>query len=654
MSAPPTVGEERPMRSVRASLAWFLAAPALGAAAAVGAQTPPMQPDIPAAFKAPTAEWDYVKREAMIPMRDGVRLYTVIVIPKGAKGAPMMLTRTPYEAKKRAERFVSPHMLATLPMGDDVLVPEGYIRVFQDVRGKYLSEGDYVMTRPLRGPLNSTPVDHSTDAYDTIDWLVKNVPESNGRVGMIGSSYEGFTVLMALVNPHPALKAAVPMCPMVDGWKGDDWFHNGAFRQPNFDYIYHQTTARAEGRDIARGAYDDFALFLATGSAGDFARRFGVDALPFFQKLAEHPAYDQFWSEQALDQILARHPLTVATMFVTSIWDQEDIYGGVHTYAATVGKKGGGGVYLALGPWRHSGGNYDGTSIGPLKFEGNTALQFRREVMLPFLDEHLKDGAPHADTPAAFVFETGTNTWRRLPAWPLSCESGCASRSRPLYLQAHFGLDFTAPPARNGSPYDEYVSDPAKPVPYIPRPVHFQDREAWQRWLVTDQRAVADRTDVLSYTSEVLTEPLHIGGAPLVNLYASTSGTDSDWVVKLIDVYPDEVPADPPMGGYQLGVAMDIFRGRYRESLAHPSPIPAGRVQRYRFELPQVNHVFLPGHRIMVQIQSSWFPLYDRNPQSYVDNIFFARAADYVKATQRVFHTGGVASYIELPVVASP
>ena len=639
------------MRSAGLMRRSLLVMATLGAAAAVAAPPPPMQPDVPAAFSAPTAEWEYIKREVMIAMRDGVRLYTVIVIPKGAKGAPMMLTRTPYEAKRRAERFVSPHMLATLGMGDDVLVPEGYIRVFQDVRGKYLSEGDYVMTRPLRGPLNSTAADHSTDAYDTIDWLVKNVPESNGRVGMIGSSYEGFTVLMALVNPHPALKAAVPMCPMVDGWKGDDWFHNGAFRQPNFDYIYHQTTARAEGKEIARGAYDDFALFLATGSAGDFARRFGVDALPFFQKIAAHPAYDQFWSEQALDQILARQPLTVPTMFVTSIWDQEDIYGGVHTYAATVGKGRGSGVYLALGPWRHSGANYDGTSIGPLKFEGNTALQFRREVMLPFLDEHLKDGAARADTPAAFVFETGTNTWRRLPAWPLSCESGCASRSRPLYLQPHFGLNFTAPPARNGTPYDEYVSDPAKPVPYIPRPVHFQDREAWQRWLVTDQRSVADRTDVLSYTSEVLTEPLHIGGAPLVNLYASSSGTDSDWVVKLIDVYPDEVPADPPMGGYQLAVAMDIFRGRYRESLEHPSAIPAGRVQRYRFELPQVNHVFLPGHRIMVQIQSSLFPLYDRNPQSYVDNIFFARAADYVKATQRVFHTGGVASYIELPVV---
>jgi len=624
---------------------------AVGAAAA---DTPPMQPDVPPTFAIPTGQWDYVRREVMIPMRDGVKLHTVIVLPRGAQHAPMILTRTPYNASGRAERFASPHMLASLSMGDEVLVPKGYIRVFQDVRGKYGSEGDYVMTRPLRGPLNATTVDHSTDAYDTIDWLVKNVPESNGKVGMIGSSYEGFTVLMALINPHPALQAAVPMSPMVDGWKGDDWFHNGAFRQTNFDYLYGQTTERAEGKHIARGAYDDYELFLASGSAGDFAHRFGIDALPFFAKLTEHPAYDQFWSEQALDQILARAPLKVPTMYVTSLWDQEDMYGGIHTYLATEPKDTGNDRnFLVLGPWRHSGVNYDGTELGPLKFEGNTALQFRRDVMEPFLAAHLKDGAPRADTPPVFVFETGTNAWRRLNAWPLSCAAGCPAQPRRLYLQAGFALGFSAP-ARGASPYDEYVSDPAKPVPYIPRPVHFEDRLAWQRWLVTDQRAVADRTDVLTYVTPVLTEPLHLGGAPLVNLFASTSGSDSDWVVKLIDVYPDEVPSDPPLGGYQLPIGMDIFRGRYRDSLAHPSPIPAGKVQSYRFALPHVNHVFLPGHRIMVQIQSSWFPLYDRNPQTYVDNIFFARPAGYRKATQRVFHAGDSASFIELPVAAAP
>jgi putative CocE/NonD family hydrolase len=626
---------------------------AAGVLSIASAQTAPMKPDI-ANFTPPTQAFDYNKREVMIPMRDGVRLFTVIVIPKGAQRAPIILTRTPYHAANRAKRFMSPHMLATLPMGDEVFVPEGYIRVFQDVRGKYDSEGDYVMTRPLRGPLNDTAVDHSTDAYDTIDWLVKNVPESNGRVGMIGSSYEGFTVLMALINPHPALQAAVPMCPMVDGWKGDDWFHNGAFRQSNFRYIYLQTVQRAEGAEIPTGVYDEYQLFLDSGSAGDFARRFGLDQLPYWHKIIEHPAYDQYWREQALDQILAQQPLKTATMYVTSLYDQEDMYGGIHAYAATEPKDlTNDRNFLVLGPWRHSGVNYDGTTLGPLKLEGNTALQFRREVMQPFLDEHLKDGAPKANTPPVFVYETGTNAWRRLPAWPLSCESGCPYRAQRLYLRPGLALAFSAPPPSSVT-YDEYVSDPAKPVPNAPRPVHFADTLAWQRWLLEDQRFVASRPDVLTYVTEPLETPLHIAGAPLVNLFASTSGTDSDWVVKLIDVYPDEVPSDPPMSGYQLPIGMDIFRGRYRESLEHPSPIHANKVERYRFALPMADHVFEPGHRVMVQVQSSWFPLYDRNPQTFVDNIFLARRSDYRKATQRVFHGGEAATFIELPVVAQP
>ncbi|HYB64187.1 MAG TPA: CocE/NonD family hydrolase [Steroidobacteraceae bacterium] len=616
----------------------------------------PTQPDIPAEFTAPSASFDYVKRDVMIPMRDGVKLHAVIIVPKGAQRAPIILTRTPYGAAGATERMASPQMLGILGDADAVFVTRGYIRAYEDVRGKYGSEGDYVMTRELRGPLNDTAVDHSTDTWDTIDWLVKNIPESNGRVGMIGSSYGGFTVLMGLVNPHPALKAAVPECPMVDGWKGDDWFHNGAFRQSNFDYIYGQTTRRGEGQKIPRGAFDDYQLFLTLGSAGAFARHFGIDQLPFFQKLSGHPAYDEFWRGQALDQILPTQPLKVPTLFVTSIWDQEDMYGGVHAYAALKPQdKDNRLVFMVLGPWRHSGINGDGTTLGPLKFDGDTALQARREVIEPFLAEHLKDGAPKADLAPVTVFETGTNVWRRLPAWPLACESGCASRSEPLYLQPHFALSFTAPPVKSGMPFDEYVSDPAKPVPYVPRPMQLNDRSIWTRWLLTDQRGVDGRPDVLTYTSEPLTAPLHLGGAPLVNLFASTTGSDSDWVVKLIDVYPDELPSDsgPQMGGYQLAVAMDIFRGRYRESLSHPSPIPSGKVQQYRFALPQVNHVFLPGHRLMVQIQSSWFPLYDRNPQSYVDNIFFALPRDYRKATQRVYHTGGASSLLSLPVVES-
>ncbi len=589
----------------------------------------------------------------MIPARDGVKLHTVIVVPKGAKSAPILLTRTPYNATKRLERSQSPHLLATVPQGDEVFVADGYIRVFQDVRGKYGSEGDYVMTRPLRGPLNPTPVDHATDAWDTIDWLIKNVKESNGRVGMIGSSYEGFTVAMALVDPHPALKVAAPESPMVDGWMGDDWFHFGAFRQPNFDYFTGQTAMKGEGSRVPRGAYDDYEAFLRAGSAGDYAKAAGLDQLPFWRKVTEHPAYDAFWQGQALDRILPGRASHVPTMWVQGLFDQEDMWGAIHCYLALEPKDAGNDRnYLVMGPWRHSGVNYEGSTLGPLKWEGDTALQFRRDVLKPFFDQYLKDGAKQADTPPVFIYNTGENHWDRLSSWPLACDTACPRPMKALYLQPDFGLSFAAP-AAGALAYDEYVSDPAKPVPYVPRPVRFADGDVWRRWLVSDQRHVADRTDVLSYVTPVLSAPLAIGGAPMVNLFASTSGTDADFVVKLIDVYPDEVPSQPEMGGYQLMIAADIFRGRYRESFEHPTPIPADQVQRYRFILPTANHVFEAGHRVMVQVQSTWFPLYDRNPQSYVDNIFFAKPADFRKATVRVYHAGEQATFVSLPVMES-
>ncbi len=520
------------------------------------AQTSAETPDIPTKYKQATPSYDYAKREVMIPMRDGVKLYTVIVIPKSAKNAPILLTRTPYNAADRAKRNVSTHMLATLPQGDEVFVADGYIRVFQDVRGKYGSEGDYFMTRSLRGPLNSTSTDESTDAYDTIDWLVKNVSESNGKVGMLGSSYEGFTVVMALIHPHPALKVAAPESPMVDGWMGDDWFHYGAFRQANLDYFPEQTAARGDGDRVARSGYDDYEDFLRAGSAGDFAKAGGLDQLPWWHKTAEHPAYDAFWQEQALDRMMASQPLKVPTMWIRGLWDQEDMWGAIHCYLAVEPKDARNDLnFLVMGPWRHSGVNYDGTSLGPMKWKGDTALEFRRDVLKPFFDQYLKDGAPKADTPPVFIYNTGENHWDRFKSWPLACETGCAAKSKPLYLTAQFGLSFDAPSAqgtKEASDFDEYVSDPAKPVPYSPRPVRFADSDAWRRWLLVDQRFVSDRTDVLSYVTEPLTEPLRIAGPPVVNLVASTSGTDSDWVVKLIDVYPDEVPSQPEMGGYEL------------------------------------------------------------------------------------------------------
>jgi putative CocE/NonD family hydrolase len=625
------------------------------------ASPPPRYPGLPsetpAHFVPVTDSFDYVKRDVMIPMRDGVKLYTVIVVPRGAKGAPILLTRTPYDAKRLTSHAESAHLGPILEGYDnptEVIVEGGYIRVVQDVRGKYGSEGDYVMTRPLHGPLNPTPVDEATDAYDTIDWLVKNVPESNGRVGILGISYDGFLPLMALVNPHPALKCAVPMNPMVDGWVGDDWFHNGAFREQNLPYIYDQEADRRSEIKWWTGHHDDYDVYMEAGSAGELGRRHGLEQVGFWRKILEHPGYDAFWSEQAMDRILAGQPLKVPVMLVHSLWDQEDIYGAPAVYRAIEPKDvGNDKVFLVMGPWHHGQEIHDGSTLGALRFDSDTALYFRREVLRPFLDHWLKD-APLGDLAPVTAFETGTNAWRHLPAWPAGCASGCSIAPTPLYLAAGLGLSFAGPKAGD-PPYEEYVSDPAKPVPYRARPIHPTEYEGgapWSRWLVDDQREASGRPDVLAFVSEVLTSPTKISGQPIANLVASTSGTDSDWVVKLIDVYPDEVAAEPALGGYQLMVSADIFRGRYRESLETARPIPPDQPLLYRFALPTANHVFRPGHRIMVQVQSSWFPLYDRNPQTFVPSIFWAKPGDYRKAVQRVYHAPGNASFVELPLVA--
>lgn len=635
-----------------------IAAAACLLAAASFAQDLPS--DIPARLAPAEESFDFAKRDVMIPMRDGVKLHTVILLPKGLTHAPLLLTRTPYGASKAVSGADSAHLESVVPWGDDIVAVSGYIRVYQDVRGKYGSEGNYVMNRPLRGPLNNSATDHSTDTYDTIDWLVKNVPESNGRVGIIGTSYGGFLALMALVDPHPALKVAVPIAPMVDVWRGDDWFHNGAFRQIYaLDYTYEQTATRRSEQILWRSKFDDYDTFLQAGSAGEIGRRSGEDQLPFWRRLTQHPAYDSYWQQQAVDRILAGRPLLVPTLYIHGQWDQEDIYGAPATYAATEPKDvGNDRNFFVIGPWRHGGSNGDGSMLGPLQFGQDTGLWFRRNVLQPFLDhylkdEGLKDGGKPANTPPVLAFETGSNTWHRYDSWPRSCESGCAAPLKALYLAAGGGLSFE-PPAGARSVYDEYVSDPARPVPYRLRPlrpVYWSD-STWRTWLVDDQRNLSDRTDMLVYTTPVLTSPVRIAGQPKVHLHAATTGTDADWVVKLIDVYPDEVPHQPALGGYQLMVAADIFRGRYRTSLEHPAPIAAGKVLEYQFALPNASHVFLPGHRIMVAVQSSWFPLYDRNPQTYVDNIFFAEPNDYRKATQRVYSGGTNQSRIDLPIIA--
>jgi putative CocE/NonD family hydrolase len=602
--------------------------------------------ETPTEFKPVTDSFDYVKREVMIPMRDGVKLHTIVLVPKGAHNSPILLTRTPYSARVLTGHAQSSHLGPILNGYDNALEPileGGYIRAVQDIRGKYGSEGDYVMNRPLSGPHNPTPVDHSTDTFDTIDWLVNNTPESNGKVGILGISYDGFLPLMALVNPHPALKVSVPMNPMVDGWMGDDWFHNGAFRQPSLSYIYDQEATRSNDIKWWRSHYDEYDTYLEAGTAGELARRRGLQQLGFWNKIVEHPTYDAFWRDQAMDRVLAAQPLKVPVMLVHSLWDQEDIYGAPAVYKAlepkdTANDK----VFLVIGPWHHGQEIMDGSTLGALKFRTDTAYYFRQYILRPFLDRYLKDDAPASDIAPVTAFETGTNQWQRLTSWPPA-----GVQPTPLYLLPKLRANLGGASDPDG--FEEYISDPAKPVPFRTRPIQpvgYDNGLTWPLWLVDDQREASGRPDVLVFTSGVLTAPVKISGQPVANLMASTSGTDSDWVVKLIDLYPNEVAGDPVMGGYQLMVAADIFRGRYRENFETPKAIEAGKALPYSFALPIANHVFLPGHRIMVQVQSSWFPLYDRNPQTFVPNIFLAKPGDFKKATQRIY---GI-SYVELPV----
>ena len=630
---------------IAASLLPFFAVAASPPAAA---PVTPMTPDVVASYNEVMPSADFVRREVMVPMRDGTKLYTVIMMKKGTRNGPILLSRTPYDA--HSAMFSNPSQ-----NGADMLwamyrefFNDGYIIVQQDIRGLHRSEGTFVMNRPIVGPLNHTGIDESTDAYDTIDWLVKNVPESNGRVGTIGSSYLGFLTLATEINPHPALKAAVPESPMVDGWRGDDWFHNGAFRVGGLDFALSQSTGKADaGVSIPHGSGDDYTRYLQAGSIGDYADKYNIEDVPFIQKLFQNPTYTQFWSDQAVDKWMGARPLTVPTMLEVGQWDQEDSYGAPAVYRALKDRyEGTERLHLVIGPWRHSGANHYGYELGALTFNGDTALQWRTGWLKPFLDHYLKGTAdPH--TPPVLTYATGINKWEESPRWPMGTPT-------PLYLTNGLGTSFERPPARSS---DSYVSDPAKPVPFLPRPIDMNDENQWHSWLVHDQRFVDGRPDVLTYEGAPLTHAVHIMGSPQVDLFASTSGTDSDWVVKLIDVYPDQRPegaeqgSKQDMSGFELPIGIEIFRGRYVDSFAKPRALRPGKPEEYRFGLPNVDHVFLPGHRIMIQVQSTLFPLYDRNPQTFVPNIFYAKAQDYRPATQRVYTGGATASAVLLPVV---
>lgn len=597
--------------------------------------------DIPVHWQEPHPGYDYERREAMIPMRDGVKLHTVILVPKGAERLPMLLERTPYNA----DHFTSdkPKMRDAVWSAQREWADDGYIIVDQDIRGKYGSEGDYVMTRPPIGPLNPTKTDDTTDAYDTIGWLVNNVPESNGRVGMIGSSYDGWTVTMALLGPHPALKVAAPESPMIDGWMGDDWFHYGAFRQVNLDYFTEQSSKRGGGSTVPRPGDDDYKNFLDAGTAGQWADEHGFNQLPWWKRLSSHPAYDAFWQSQALDKLLAAKPSDVPTIWLQGLWDQEDMYGAIHAWETLKAAGHEANNHLVMGPWYHSQVNRSAETLGPLKWRGDTSADFRRDLLIPFFDKYLKDRQPAEPMAQVMIYNASENYWDKFTDWPGVDEKHLT----PMYLQKNFGLR----PDRPTSGEDSYISDPAKPVPFLMPPIEKNGGARWRTWLVQDQRAVGTRTDVLSYETPVLDKPVRLEGAPFADLFVKMTGTDADFVVKIIDVYPPTYAQQPELAGYELPISMDIFRGRYRKSFENPNAIPSGAVEEYRFRLPTVNYEFKPGHRIMVQIQSSLFPLYDRNPQTFVPNIFFAKPDDFRAETITVEHGPEGASAVLLPIV---
>ena len=626
-------------RLVRAALAAALAL----LPATAGAQTDTLKSDLVPAYRPSTAETDYVRREAMIPMRDGTKLYTLILMKMGTTRAPILMERTPYGADGALARLPSQKLAQLVPAADAPYAEDGYILIWQDVRGKGRSEGTYVANRPISGPLNPTGLDHATDTYDTVDWLVRNVPEANGRVGMIGGSYGGFTTLMGTLSGHPALKAAVAINPMVDVWMGDDWYHHGAFRPITLPVVPLMMSGKSSGPLTPTGVVDLYARMLESGSTGDYIRRYGLDAFPAARRFMEHPAYDAWWQGQALDKVLAARPITTPLLLVGGRYDEQDQYGAPAVFRALRLLDKDRKVSLLLGPWAHMGVLGDGAALGPIRFDEDTAARARRETIKPFLDGLLKDGGRPKPLAPITSYATGGGGWRTTQALP--------EPATPLYLRANGRLGF-APPAKGEGERDDYVSDPAKPVPVTARPFYFGSRtDAWKTSLIADQRVAGQRTDVLTYVTPPLDKPVHVFGKPGVELFAATTGTDGDMVVKLIDVYPDEME-DLSLAGYQMPVSMDIFRGRYLKGFDKPSPLTPGKAEAWRFDLPVADHVFAKGHRIMIQVQSSWFPVYDRNPQTFVANIFDAKPADYRKATQSVFHSPARPSAVRLPIVS--
>jgi putative CocE/NonD family hydrolase len=580
----------------------------------------------------------YERRELSIPMRDGVTLFAVAIVPKApAEPLPILLIRTPYSAEGTIPK-------AEPPRGYGELARDGYIFVAEDIRGRFRSGGEFVMLRAQDDPRSPRGINESTDAYDTIDWLVKHLPENNGKVGVLGVSYPGWLAGLAGVGPHPALKAISPQAPTTDVWLGDDFFHQGAFRQTQgLEFSALMETDPKGFNFVELPEHDHYAFYRRYPTLDSLAAATGVTRLPTWSAFVAHPAYDAFWRARAMEHVLTSAEVPI--LFVGGWWDQEDMLGPQLGYRAVERSDTASRSRIVLGPWFHGGWERtSGDSLGPLAFGSRTSEFFRDSIERPWFAHYLH-GRGDGRFPEAWAFETGENRWHAFDAWPPK-----EARPRELYLRENGALSFGAPPAslRGGAIYDGWISDPAHPIPYTPRP---DDGEGWRTWLEEDQRFVDGRPDVATWQTAPLAEDLVIGGDVAAQLFASTSGTDADWVVKLIDVYPDTVPEAPRMGGYELMVNADIMRGRYWKGFDRATPIPANVPTPFTVDLHGQLYRFRKGHRLMVQIQSSWFPLYDRNPQTFVPNIFRAKASDYRAQEHRVWHSARYPSHLTLPVL---
>ena len=579
----------------------------------------------------------FTKQEVMIPTRDGVKLHTVIFTPAGAREPlPILFERTPYGAlsTEKALQARYPHFIA-----------DGYIFAFQDIRGRFQSEGQFVMQRKVRTSSDPKAIDEGTDAYDSIEWMLKNVAGNNGRVGILGISYGGWLTTMALLEPHPALKAASEQASPADMFLGDDFHHNGAFRLSyGFEYSARMETAKEANTNFDFDRADTFQWYLDLGALSNANPKYFHGKIPTWNDFVDHPNYDQFWQKQAFAPYL--HSPKVPNLNVAGWWDQEDFYGPLKIYELFEKDDPRHLNYLVSGPWNHGGwARSDGSKLGSIPFDSSTSKYFRTEIEAPWFAYWLKDKG-RRDFPEALVFQSGSNRWEKYDSWPPRSASPAK-----LYLRDGGRLSFDAP-SEDGERFDSYISDPAHPVPYRHRPISpTYPGPGWPTWEVEDQRFVDNRPDVATWQTAPLKDDLKIAGDLVAELFASTTGTDSDWVVKLIDVYPESYPEDPSLAGYELMVAGEILRGRFRDSFEHPAPIAANRVTPYRIDLHTNDHAFLKGHRIMVQVQSTWFPLYDRNPQKFVDNIFLAKDSDYQKAEQHVYRSKAYPSNVVLPIV---